>query len=93
MSGVCVVHSIFDDAGDVVAVDVSRADPLILIAETLINDPAPFCEYGEGIFVVNARGGTVRYRLLEYKPEAHAWSAQRIDHSPLTADRVSGVGQ
>lgn len=84
MTGELRCHNVYDFDKDAVrGVCIVQADPLILVAdELLMNLPTPFAEYGEGILVVNGLNATVRYRMLEHKPEGY-WSAQRIDHNDL----------
>ena len=84
-SGVCTVQALYDNTGAQVGVRVLNAAPLIRISDQLVKEPpSPYVESGEGLFVIKAVNGTVRYRLLTFDPEhGGTWSAQRIDKTDL----------
>ena len=85
MNDVCTVQSLYDQGGAQVGVRVLNAAPLIRISDQLVKEPpGPYVECGEGLFVIKAVNGTIRYRLLTFDPDhGGTWSAQRIDKTDL----------
>ncbi len=64
-------------------VKIVRADPLVRISdevvrESLSGDCTPQIKCGEGLFVIYASNGTVRYRLRDRCTEGKYWTAERL---------------
>lgn len=83
MNGTCVVIALYDGPAQY-GVRVTNADPLIHISDSLLDEPPPFVESGEGLFVINSVDGPIRYRLLAHHHGGY-WSAQRIDKTRLAS--------
>ncbi len=67
-------------------VRVVRADPLVRISDEVVRqslsgDYIPQVLCGEGLFVIYADNGTVRYRLRDRSIEGNYWTAVRLGSS------------
>ncbi len=67
-------------------VKVVRADPLVRISDEVVRqalsgDCIPQVKCGEGLFVIYASNGTVRYRLRDRCAEGKYWTAELLGSS------------
>ena len=87
MSGECVVTR-WETLDRQEQLRIDRADSTCLIADEMLDRLAERGWFGEGIFVIRAHNGTVRYELTE-RLDGDVWLATRITPWPAP-DAVAG---